>query len=355
MPDPAQPAVSDHEAFVRNTQLMQGIVREMKEIPELPSEKAVDVHPLTHVEFPKEGILTYMEGHEHPYKGFPFYEFVDKIDTVKKVLRGTLSSLFHSLKKRSKFQLIFLIFVPWIFKDLVRSFLYTLYRAVERYRVKPVRYSTAVRELHRALSVPRDEKTIDQAERFMLRDILCMTFEFDNAYRYRFQDVIVELNKDALAKNPGKELIRLANLMSSREVKQEVKDTWTLLKYFFPLYLRVNRSFAKALVELLSGLDLTKVALMVEDKHYCAARTDYTFGFMQNPTEEDKKTIALSLLVKEISDKKETVMKESTKAHQEGAPEQQKDLDVLYNQKLADLETEYQNKKLIICQQSIST
>ncbi len=279
-----------HQAYMQNSASMYEIVRQMKEIPELPSEVPQtrpdgqkDLNPLEKVEFPEAGgVLTYMGGHEHPYKGFPFFEFVDKIDTIKKIQRATLSSFYHSMKKRSKFQIAFLIFVPWMFGDLVKAFIYTFYRLVERFRIKSIRYSDAIRELHRASSNEYPgEKPENKEMRQMLRDIVCMVLEFDNAYRFRFQDIIVELDKSALAKNPSKEIVRLLNLMSTREVTQEIKDTWKLVKYFLPVYLFLNKSFKQNIVDVLSDLDLQKVALTVEDEHYCKERKDYQFGFTE--------------------------------------------------------------------------
>ena len=268
--------LTEHEAYLRNMALMNHIVSEMKEVAVLPSEVPKDVNPLTKVEFPEGGgVLTYMGEHPLPYKGFPFFEFVDKIDIIKKVMRGTLSSLFHSLKDRSKLQVACLALVAWFFSDLVRAYLYTFYRMIERFRVKTIRYCDAMRELHRAFSLHETETTK------MVRDLMCMFLEFDNAYRYRFQDIIVELDKEALKNKPSKEVMRLLDLMVSRETTIEVKDTWKLVKYFFPVYLRFNKPLQTAIVNVLSELDLEKLKLSPEDEHYCLDRKDYKFAFMK--------------------------------------------------------------------------
>lgn len=259
---------------------MQQIVREMKIIPELPSEKPQDVNPLLKVEFPEAGgILTYMGKHEYPFKGFPYFEFVDKIDYIKKSLRGTLSSFFHSLKARPKWQLIFLASVPWLFGDFMQSQLYTYHRMVERFRIKPERYCDAIRELHRSMSTEREELLSKRENRIRLRDLACMFLEFDNAYRFRFQDIIVELDKEALSANAVKEILRLTELMISREQTQEIKDTWSLLKFYLPWYLRFNSELRESITFVLTELNLQAVALSIEDEHYCKERKDYKFKF----------------------------------------------------------------------------
>lgn len=275
--------VAQHNALIENQQKMGQIIAEMKEIPELPSEIPTDVHALTHVEMPDTGgVLTYMEGYDEPYKGFPFHEFVDKIDTIKKLSRGVLSSLFHDIKKRNKLQVALLVLVPWLFNDLLKGTIYAYHRIIIRFKIKELRYCDAVREVYRAMSQKFPSETIESVEiRERVRDLLCMVLENDNAYRFRFQDIIVELDKEALHRNTSKELVRLLTIMQSREKGQDVKDTWTLLKTFLPMYLFVNKAVKKEIVRLLSGLDVEKVKLSKEDIYYCKPRKDYQFGFME--------------------------------------------------------------------------
>ena len=273
--------LTDHDALIVNQQAMHGIIQAMKEIPELPSEKPVDIQALTRVEFPERfGVLTYMEGFEYPYKGFPFFEFVDKIDYVKKIQRGFFSSLYHSFKRRSFLQKATLICVPWLFHDLVVAFVNAFHRVVVRFLVKHERYSDAVRELHRVFSTrwhDEDEHLRDVREK--VRDIVCMFLEFDNAYRFRFQDIAVELDKDSLKKNPVREIVRLFTLMQEREKTQEIKDTWSLVITFLPWFLRFDKGLRNKVVGILSDLDTTKIALSVEDKQFCEKRKDYQFGY----------------------------------------------------------------------------
>ena len=266
--------VADHQAMMKNSASMHFIASEMKELGELPSEKPTDVHPLDRVEFPdKGGVLTYMGGYEHPYKGFPFFEFVDKIDFMKKTQRAVLSSFYHSIKK-SKWKILF---IPFILSDLTRAFIYTFYRMIDRFKLKPIRYCDMVREVYRSFTVNSegDEMTL------MVRDIVCMLLEMDNAYRYRFQDIIVELDQTALEKKPIREINRMMRTLSSRETTQEIKDTWKLVRYFLPVYLFMNKDLGKKIVNVLGGLNLQLLELSVEDKSFCTKRKDYNFNFMQ--------------------------------------------------------------------------
>lgn len=267
-------------AYMDNAAKMQQIIQAMKEIPALQSEVPTDNNPLTKVEFPPEGgVLTFMENHPHPYKGFPFFEYVEKIDVMKKLSRGVLSGFYHSTRGR---KLSLILFFPLLFvvKDLLFTGVRTFHRLIERFRIKSNMYCTAVREVYRAFDHPRVNEDLRTLElRLMLKDVLCTVLEFDNAYRYRFQDIIAELDQESVKKNPRKELLRLFNLMSERENTQEIKDTWRLVKMAIRFYLPFDRKLQRMLGDVFSKLNLENVVLTEEDKHFSGLRKDYKFKF----------------------------------------------------------------------------
>lgn len=270
--------------YMQNIQLMHGIVQEMKEIPVLQSEVPTDTNALTKVEFPEEGgVLTHMSNHPYPYRGFPYFEFVEKIDLIKKISRGTLSGLYHSIKHRNKLRLLLMFPLVFMAKDLIATSLRTFFKLIDRFRIKRNRYSQPIRELYRAFDTPRAQEDMETLElRLMLKDVVCMILEFDNAYRYRFQDIIVLLNKENLKRNTVNELLRLLDIMGARENSQEIRDTWRLVKMGVRFYLRFDRKMQRMICDILSQLDLNEVALSVEDKHFAGLRKDYTFGFNIN-------------------------------------------------------------------------
>lgn len=287
MPENMKEANVSDEALKHNMNAMGTILATMKEVPYLPSDagQSKDVHPLDRVEFPEAGgILTYMQGYEHPYKGFPLGEFVDKNDIMKKLSKGFLSGIFHQCfkVKNKKVRLknpLRLLLSFMTLKWIVRMEIYSFHRFIERSKIKPIMYSDAMRELHRAFSCPVDKETKEEAElREKLRDIICMHLEFDNAYRYRFQDISETVDMDKFNKNPIKEVLRNLTTMQSREVTQEVKDSWTLTKMLVHS-LRFDKQIKKILVNTVNNLYFEKLKLSVEDMSYCEPRTDYNFGF----------------------------------------------------------------------------
>lgn len=278
------------KAYQHNMQAMNQIVALMKEVAVLPSEIVPkdDQNSLLRVEFPEEGgVLTFMENYQYPYKGFPYYEFVEKIDVVKKISRQVQSGVYHALKDRPKFVLYLLIpLIPILGHHLFYAFTYGFYRLIDRFRIKKEKYCTAVREIHRAWSVEKlGESERTKELRLMLRDIECMILEYDNAYRYRAQDVLPELDKDALIKNPIKEICRLLDIMIAREKPANDKDyarhdSWRLLQMFAKHYMKYDQELLTIFVDLLLDLDMEKVKLDEGDQEYCNKRKDYVFKHM---------------------------------------------------------------------------
>lgn len=287
-------ADAGYTAFAENMRVMETLIRELKEIPELPSETPKEVTPLIKVDFPIEGgVLTTLEGHEYPYRGFPAGPFVDGIDVMKKFLRGFLSGLYHSLKNKNRLWFVTLLPAFWILRPLVRSQIYAFYRRIDRFKIKPNYYSKGVHAFYQAFSLPRDRERIETIEfRLMIRDLWCMILEFDNAYRFRVQDVFYEIDQQQIKTHTIKELKRLLKITLSRERTQEIKDTWTLGNLFLSFYLRLDKELKNIIADVFSKVNKEETILTAEDRHFCIKRTDYNFDFIAHPTREDKIILA---------------------------------------------------------------
>lgn len=304
------------EALIRQVPIMRDVAKKIKQVEELPSEIPTDEHSLIKVDFPTTGgILTYMEGYDYPYKGYPYYEFVEKIDLIKKLTRAMQSGFYHALKQ-NKFKRLLIPLIPSLGRSIFWACTFTFYRLIDRFKMRVDKHCTFVNELYRAFSVVHTyESEQVQQLRKMLRDIECMILEMDNAYRFRAQDLLPELNKEALRKKPIKELERILDIWIEREINVEVQDSWRLLKMVIKYYLRYDPELLNIFVQVLLELDIEKCKLSVEDKYYCIPRKDYHFGFAQNPTPEDAE------LIKNVQDrtKKEEertkIKKQSTVEH----------------------------------------
>jgi hypothetical protein len=120
------------------------------------------------VEFPKEGgTFTYLEGHPYPFPGFPEQRFVQKTALIK--------ALIPALCRGAKY--------------LINSD-----------KIDPKRYSRPVREIYRLfnLLIEREKDQGNKDKWTQIRDVVCYILEFDNAYRFRLQDVLKEINLDEI-------------------------------------------------------------------------------------------------------------------------------------------------------------
>lgn len=307
----------EQQDLIKTVSMINDVAKRLKRVPELPSEKVTDSHGLTKVEFPdEEGVYTSMQGYDYPYRGYPFYEFVDKIDVIKKLSRSLQSGFYHGLKGTwTRYLLI--PFIPTLGRSLFWAYTFDFHRLIDRFNMRVNRYSEFVRELYRAFSVVWADETDQITElRKMLRDIECMILEFDNAYRFRAQDLLPELDKAALKQDAVKEINRLLDIWIERENTVEIKDSWRLLKLVVNHYLRRDKQLLNLFVRVLLELEIDKCKLSVEDKYFCIPRKDYKFAFMQSPTEEDQKLIDSVKARQEKDDLIAGVKKQSTLEHE---------------------------------------
>ena len=277
------------EAFQQNSQIMYNIVNSMKAQPVLEREQQErdrtgdDVSALLKVEFPKEGgIHSWMEGHDYPYLGFPYADFVVAMDGIKKITKYFFQRLHYIVRTAPLQEKVNMKRDEWFLHQLLMALCYSVYRVVERHLIKPELYSRPVREIHRTLTEMAPLAVEDRGENRILqvRDILCMYLEFDNAYRFRFQDMFEELDREKAIEDPAKEVKRLYEINVSREVHEEVKEKQAQYGDFFQYLFSIPRGKQLA-SEFFKRLNLEEVKLSEIDRHWCQPRSDYHFGFCE--------------------------------------------------------------------------
>jgi hypothetical protein len=258
------------------------ITSEMRENPLPPSEQVnkEDSNSLIKVEMPPEGgVLTYMTGYNEPYQGFPYHELVISMELIKKMTKGFKSGFYHYLWKwfEGKYWQPMILLTSPFYRVYSRAELHTCWRYLERHKIRPNRYCRSMREVYRAFSIPVIGENNDAREiRERIRDLACMHLEFDNAYRFRFQDTIVNIDKANFKKNPVKEMLRMFDILIEREIKQEVKDSWKLTKIMVE-YLRYDKTVLKIYRNLIENMNLEECALDNRDWPFCEFRKDFTF------------------------------------------------------------------------------
>ncbi len=277
---------TQYQQYVDAMQRMNFVVATMREDQSAPAGQTPtdDASIITHVVFPPTGgILTYLARYEYPFRGFPYNDTVQSIDELKKLAKIIVQEFLPYAKKTSLLGKLRLVLSIDHLTKLAECYLHAYYWHVKRYRLKPNMYSQSVRELWQVIDKSGDVITKVETKE-AIRDIVCMFLEFDNAYRYRVQDVLVELDKNALKKDSEKEILRLIDLLIGREVHEEgqvkMVDKWRMSKELLKFYFRFNKKAIKAIGSILERLNLKEIEFSIEDRYYCEFRKDYKFGFM---------------------------------------------------------------------------
>jgi len=149
---------------------------------------------------PEGGVLTQLPGFDEPYRGFPVMSVVQDVTKVKKAVKDLLFGTFKDIKNMS---LLGKIKVFLARKEIISNFFLCIGAVsflVRKNRFKPEKYSRAVREIYRVmtLAVEKEKKPGMKEKAKMMRDIVCMSLELDNAYRFRLQDFFEEIDVEKL-------------------------------------------------------------------------------------------------------------------------------------------------------------
>lgn len=147
--------------------------------------------------FPKEGgIKSYFKGRKYPYPGYRNREAAKTIEFIKRMPIEMIDFL-TSVKKIDLFKLLFL---KGLIKKLTPRWLNFAIWAMRDVRHKPELYSRPVREIYRLFNIliEREENTGMKEKWEKIRDISCMILEVDNAYRFRLQDILSEMDIDKI-------------------------------------------------------------------------------------------------------------------------------------------------------------
>lgn len=138
--------------------------------------------------FPKEGGMeSWIPGHDFPFPGMPDDRVVETIDIIKR---------------------IFPIIYKWawvVMRDRLPQYLMAQSQNGEIGLVDPKKYSRPIRELHRVFTLIRSREGEPEmkAKWTEMRDIICLFLEYDDAYRFRFMELMLEYDKDQAKFTPA--------------------------------------------------------------------------------------------------------------------------------------------------------
>lgn len=234
---------------------------------------------ITKLEVSEKGIFTWIQGAKYPMKGYPgayrklegssetFDFIVDRIEIVKRAMLLKAGS-FASWRG-------LIALINW--KRFLIEFIDFARRALYRFFLNPEMYCRSVREVYRigmALvkdnDKPRGEGDYihweEQQPSRMLVEIICMIWEFDDAYRYRFQDAF----------GTAKSVKGGIKLLLERDKKGGQRKKWLMVKFLYR-FLMIFPSVRKMIRRIDKEMDWWELELDVCDKYWALPKISYNF------------------------------------------------------------------------------
>lgn len=203
------------------------------------------------------GVLSYYKGVSFPAKGAQLPEAMKSLNQMKRLLRYTLQ-----LCKNP----IFLIGLYAVRKQAMDYFTKIEDRNIGDWSIKSeymCRCAYAVETFLEAIT-----------GNSLFSHYVAQIPEYDDAYRYRAQDVFTSLDVEAFRANPRKELTRLVNLYISREREGVLTKTGAILR-MANLLLYIP-SLRKKVAE---NIHLLKVGVFDESDKYWVSITDNGYKY----------------------------------------------------------------------------
>lgn len=263
---------------------------------------------------PEGGNVIKIWGNSYYFKGWPEKEIVEGLGTAKTFL----SQLPRKLIADSWLNLIFLALKAVFLKKKFIHDLHVLFKTVHGHTVLKMTlppYNAVTKELKRAgdetirkmldrmgkkndipyswayqnLLYHREYQKSSPREiwEFLVcvMDFAWLFIEMDNAYRFRLQDVLPLLDRDAVKKDVIGEVRRLMEILINRENPAVgVSYKWRAIKKMVIPLLYVNKDLRNFAREFLLELDIDKIKMDEHDFYY--SRRRHTYMFEGKPTHE---------------------------------------------------------------------
>ena|SRR3990167_7507597 len=236
------------------------------------------------VEYPEDGgIFIYLQDVLYPTKGFPTPEACQANNIAKRVLISQLRFFVKnplagvSLLRMKNFE-------KWL-----EEYHNVCYIVLGRYFLKQIRYQKTSRELWKFIRIFLNElgvkKTYHTDTDAYARNFVTL-LEYDNAYMFRFQDLMNETSAKKLYDNPRKEILRLVEILNERDSRISMdKKLRPLIKAGSLLLVipRIKKAFRKAL----EMIDFTHLQMDDNDRYQVLRWDKYNF-FGQSLAERSK-------------------------------------------------------------------
>ena len=230
---------------------------------EVPEEKRTYVE---RVEL-TNGMWTFYKGLSFPYAGCAETRIVQRIDEMKKNAMALFWGLKKILENRVMGFLFLLVFRKQI-ETMLEAFVQCLHENIVNVRARQERYCRCVKETRRAMV------ECDFSEKIV--DIVCMTLEFDSAYRFRYQWAMERMD---FTKEPLEELRKVLLEGEKRDHEENMKAKWRTARKFL-IFVKFSKGMREKLKMFFQAIDKENVIMFLEDEYHADWRNvDAVFDY----------------------------------------------------------------------------
>ena len=240
-------------------------------------ERQTTVFIFTGVDIPKEGgIYRKYKDVLFNMKGFPQPNLIYRVDIVKKYTMAIIENL---AQKWVLIPLSLAFFYPKKLKvkllsRFIQSYINLANGSLESVYYKENYYCKFSREIRKSIYVFLTSYGVNSELSENFAKVIATIFEHDDAYRFRVQDILSEITKRELLKNPKQTLEKMIKIFSEREQRVLPKfiSAFYLLKYLF-LMKSFRQSFRKAVL----WTDFKELQFDEGDKYHATIWSTYNF------------------------------------------------------------------------------
>jgi len=225
---------------------------------EIHGEDAVNVVDIRIV---NDEVLMDVEGHDIPMKGIPD----DGMLRITAIYKRFIPLFLRRIKESGflgRILIVLFLYFNWqIFSEWVKSVLDR-----ENCYLQEKYYYKSTQELRRVLKKYFDESLVNAGT---------LIFQMDNAYRYRGQSLLLEIDQSKLTGyfETRKEILRVVDIYLSRDKDEQVAKKMRDAKHILSIALlipKINKLFRTILTE----LDLDKIKFDEIDRYWVSLRKD---------------------------------------------------------------------------------
>lgn len=224
-----------------------------------------------------KGIMLHFHGCLHPRKGFPFPEATYAMDTVKAY---TMSLVMSIARKEMILPAMGFFILPWKKKLAFIQNAISLYtkfghRVLSPVYLKPQYTTPTTRAVKHIVRTFLENLGIDAGTAIECGKVFSTLIEYDNAYRWRIQDIFSEFEKKEFVDNPGKALKKVMNLVKERDqqIAHKINAYGNLLRIGLFLSKKVRAAFKEAILT----SDFEQLQADEADKYHSLLTEGYNF------------------------------------------------------------------------------